>query len=81
MRGALPLALSGPQGYGAVLGVIATPILIVNAFAPSAFAVIVDGIGWHSALYALLAGSIATWIALEMMARWYARARPAAGAA
>ena len=40
VRGAVPLALFGVKGYGAVLGVIATPILIVNAFSPAIFAVV-----------------------------------------
>ena len=31
VRGAVPLALFGTQGYGAVLGLIATPIVVVNA--------------------------------------------------
>ena len=55
VRGAVPLALFGTKGYGAVLGLIATPILLVNAFSPTLFAVIVDQVGWHNALYALLA--------------------------
>ena len=71
VRGALPLALFGTQGYGAVLGLIATPILLVNAFSPTLFALIVDQIGWHNAIYTLLAGSIVTWIAIELMSRWY----------
>ncbi len=81
VRGALPLALFGAKGYGAVLGLIATPILLVNAFSPTLFALIVDQIGWHRAIYALLAGSVLTWIAIELMSRWYegaqARARVA----
>ena len=71
VRGALPLALFGTKGYGAVLGLIATPILLVNAFSPTLFALIVDQIGWHTAIYTLLAGSIVTWIAIELMSRWY----------
>ena len=71
VRGALPLALFGTKGYGAVLGLIATPILLVNAFSPTLFALIVDQIGWHNAIYTLLAGSIVTWIAIELMSRWY----------
>lgn len=71
VRGALPLALFGAKGYGAVLGLIATPILFVNAFSPAVFAFIVDQIGWHSAVYALLASSLLTWIAIELMSRWY----------
>jgi len=49
VRGAVPLALFGARGYGAVLGVIATPILVVNAASPTVFAWIVDRWGWGSA--------------------------------
>jgi MFS family permease len=75
VRGAVPLALFGTQGYGAVLGLIATPILLVNAFSPTLFALIVDQVGWHNALYVLLACSILTWLAIELMSRWYEGAR------
>lgn len=75
VRGAVPLALFGAQGYGAVLGLIATPILLVNAFSPALFALIVDLIGWQTSIYALLASSILTWLAIELMSRWYERAR------
>src|SRR6185503_15938919 len=53
VRGAVPLALFGAKGYGTVLGVIATPILLVNAFSPTVFALLVDQFGWHTSLYAL----------------------------
>ena len=46
VRGAVPLALFGAKGYGAVLGVIATPVLVVNAASPTVFAWIVDRWGW-----------------------------------
>jgi hypothetical protein len=75
VRGAVPLALFGAEGYGAVLGLIATPILLVNAFSPSLFALIVDWVGWQNALYSLLAGAVATWLAIELMSRWYEGAR------
>lgn len=75
VRGAVPLALFGAEGYGAVLGLIATPILLVNAFSPTLFALIVDQIGWHNGLYVLLASSILTWLAIELMSRWYEGAR------
>jgi hypothetical protein len=75
VRGAVPLALFGTQGYGAVLGLIATPILLVNAFSPALYALIVDTVGWHNALYALLACSMLTWLAIELMSRWYEGAR------
>src|SRR5262245_4505861 len=75
VRGAVPLALFGTQGYGTVLGLIATPILLVNAFSPSAFALLVDWIGWQISLYALFGCSLVTWMAMELMSRWYERAQ------
>ena len=54
VRGAVPLALFGVKGYGSVLGLIATPILLVNAFSPAIFALLVDQFGWQTSLYALL---------------------------
>lgn len=74
-RGAVPLALFGTNGYGAVLGLIATPILLVNAFSPAVFAMLVDQFGWQVSLYATLGCSIATWVAIELMSRWYESAQ------
>jgi predicted MFS family arabinose efflux permease len=71
VRGAVPLALFGQTGYGAVLGLLATPILIVNAAAPTLFAMIVERWGWHSAQLVLVATSAASWLAIELMSRWY----------
>jgi MFS family permease len=71
VRGAVPLALFGTNGYDAVLGLIATPILLVNAFSPAVFALLVDQFGWQVSLYAMLGCSIATWVAIEFMSRWY----------
>src|SRR5262252_3300377 len=71
VRGAVPLALFGAAGYGAVLGVIATPILLVNAFSPAVFALLVDQIGWQASLYTLLGCAVLTWLAIELMSRWY----------
>ena len=42
MRGAVPLALFGPKGYGEVLGILATPYLLLAAVAPAAFALVVE---------------------------------------
>ena len=71
VRGAVPLALFGTKGYGEVLGLIATPILLVNAFSPAVFALIVDRFGWQMSLYALMGCSILTLLAIELMSRWY----------
>ena len=75
VRGAVPLALFGAKGYGTVLGVIATPILIVGAAAPTVFALMVDGLGWHTSLIVLLVCATLSWIAIELMSRWYAAAQ------
>src|SRR5262245_4287074 len=63
VRGAVPLALFGAKGYGEVLGIIAAPVLLVNAFAPTIFALLADQFGWHTSLHVLFSCAIATWIA------------------
>ena len=71
VRGAVPLALFGEKGYGEVLGLIATPILVVNAMSPAALATIVDLFGWEKAKFSLIGLALLTWLAIELMARWY----------
>jgi len=78
VRGAVPLALFGVKGYGAVLGLIATPVLVVNAASPTVFAWIVDRWGWGTGRLSLLVGCSAAWLAMELMSRWYERQRAAA---
>jgi hypothetical protein len=80
VRGAVPLALFGAQGYGTVLGVIAMPVLVVGAVSPTVFAWIVDRWGWGAGRVALLVGCSAAWLAMEVMSRWYERRRAAAAA-
>ncbi|MEO8719348.1 MAG: hypothetical protein ABI423_14120, partial [Burkholderiales bacterium] len=75
VRGAVPLALFGANGYGAVLGVLATPILIVNAASPTLFSLIVDAWGWQAAEVMLIGAAAASWLAMEAMSRWYERER------
>jgi hypothetical protein len=77
VRGAVPLALFGARGYGAVLGLIATPVLVVNAASPTVFAWIVDRWGWGTGRVALLVSCSAAWLAMELMSRWYERRRGA----
>jgi hypothetical protein len=77
VRGAVPLALFGARGYGAVLGSIATPVLVVNAASPTVFAWIVDRWGWGTGRVTLLVGCSAAWLAMEVMSRWYERQRAA----
>ena len=75
VRGALPLALFGSERYGTLLGMLATPILIVNAASPTLFAMIIDHYGWQSAQWTLAAIALIACVAMEMMSRWYERAR------
>jgi hypothetical protein len=75
VRGAVPLALFGAQGYGAVLGLLATPILVVNAASPTLFALVVDAWGWNTAEIVLLACAASSWLAMEAMSRWYEKQR------
>ena len=75
VRGAVPLALFGATGYGTVLGLIATPVLIVNAASPTLFALLVDGWGWQVAQWVLVAAAAASCLAMELMSRWYERNR------
>jgi hypothetical protein len=77
VRGAVPLALFGAKGYGAVLGAIATPVLVISAASPTAFAWIVDRWGWGTARGVLLVSCSAAWLAMELMSRWYERQRGA----
>lgn len=71
VRGAVPRAVFGSKGYGAVLGAIATPVLVVNAASPSAFTWITDHWDWEFGRMSLLVGASAAWIAMELMSRWY----------
>jgi MFS family permease len=75
VRGAVPLALFGRDGYGEILGLIATPVVVVYATAPTLFALIVDRWGWQTAELALLSASAASCVAMEVMSRWYERQR------
>lgn len=57
-RGAVPLALFGRTGYGEVLGTIAAPALILNAIAPTLFAILLERGGAHAAMGVTLAFGI-----------------------
>ncbi len=72
-RGAVPLALFGADGYGKVLGIIATPFLIFNALSPMLFAFVVDAWGYRVGTWILFALAIASMACMEIMALWYRR--------
>ncbi len=57
-RGAVPLALFGPDRYPVVMGRLARPALLASAAAPSLGAVLIDRIGPEATLTALAAVSL-----------------------
>ena len=57
----------------AVLGVLATPIVLVNAAAPTLFSLIVDRWGWSVAEIVLLACASSACVGIELMNAWYRR--------
>ncbi len=73
MRGAVPLALFGPKGYGEVLGILATPYLLLAAIAPAAFAVVVERYGYGTGEAILFVAGLLSFLGMEVMAHWYRR--------
>jgi MFS family permease len=71
VRGAVPLALFGPRRYGEVLGILATPYLLLAAIAPAAFALAVEHYGYAAAEAILLGAGLFSFLGMELMARWY----------
>ena len=73
MRGAVPLALFGAKGYGEVLGILATPYLLLAAIAPAAFALVVERWGYGAGEAILLGAGLVSLLSMEVMALWYRR--------
>jgi len=77
-RGAVPLALFGPQGYGAILGVLATPYLILGAVSPAALALVLERHGVIAADAVVLVAGLCAATGMEILAFWYWRHQRAA---
>ena len=73
VRGAVPLALFGAEGYGAVLGLIATPVLLFGALSPLLFALIVDAWDYRTGTWVLFGVALLSLAAMEIMGAWYRR--------
>jgi len=73
VRGAVPLALFGAKGYGEVLGILATPYLLLAAVSPAAFALVVERWGYGVGEAILFAAGLVSFLAMEVMALWYRR--------
>jgi hypothetical protein len=69
VRGAVPLALFGTQGYGTILGRIAAPGLVVAAIAPTASAWIMERFGTPALLGVLMLFSLASFAGMVYVAR------------
>ncbi|WP_294167119.1 MFS transporter [Pseudomonas sp.] len=64
-RGTLPLALFGPQGYGARMGLLARPVLVAQACGPIASAFVLESFG-----ASVLIGVMCGLLFLCFMATW-----------
>lgn len=73
VRGAVPLALFGAAGYGHILGVLATPYLLINAVAPLAFAIIIERGGYDLGQWVLFGFALISLVAMEALAIWHRR--------
>jgi predicted MFS family arabinose efflux permease len=73
VRGAVPLALFGAKGYGEILGILATPYLVLAALAPSAFALVVERWGYGAGEAILLGAGLVSLLGMEVLTRWYRR--------
>ena len=67
------LALFGAKGYGEILGILATPYLLLAAVAPAAFAVVVERYGYNAGEAILFVAGLLSFLGMEVMARWYRR--------
>ncbi|MEO0800121.1 MAG: MFS transporter [Pseudomonadota bacterium] len=79
VRGAVPLALFGPDGYGRILGILATPVLLCNAVSPVVFAWLVDTFGMQAATWSLMATALVGLAMMELLAAWYRSVQATAG--
>jgi hypothetical protein len=70
-RGAVPLALFGPEGYGARLGRLAAPSFVAEAAAPIIYAAAIDRSGvWTGLILAASAAGLA-WVGIFALSSLY----------
>ena len=81
LRGALPLSIIGPQGYGELLGRIAAPTLYMSALSPVLFAEILERFGAPAGATVLWLAGMAGLVAAALLvrhSRGASRAKPSA---
>ena len=72
-KGAVPLMLFGPKGYGEVLGIISAPNLVLNAAAPLLFALLLNVTSAQAALLMAAAAALASTSCMVLLARLHGR--------
>jgi len=72
-KGAVPLALFGPRGYGEVLGAITAPSLFLNAAAPLLFALLLAAAPAQAAMLAAGAAGLASLLFMAWLSRLHPR--------
>jgi MFS family permease len=73
IKGIIPLSLFGQQGYGLVIGTLTAPQLILNAVAPTLFALVLDLAGPRGGLLVAIVFAFASFAAMLFLARRYPR--------
>jgi MFS family permease len=68
-RGAVPLALFGPSGYGRLIGRIARPALLMTAIAPVAVAFVAEHTSYMSALGVAACFALAAFVSFLVVKR------------
>ena len=58
-----------------MLGILATPYLLLAALSPAAFAVVVERWGYGVGEAIMLGAGLVSFLAMEVMALWYRRQR------
>jgi hypothetical protein len=73
-KGAVPLALFGPRGFGEVLGVISAPNLVLNAAAPLLFALLLAAASAQTAIMVAGASALASCLFMLWLTRLHRHA-------
>jgi hypothetical protein len=70
VQGSLPLALFGPGGYGARLGIMASVRQVLASVAPFALAFLIEALGVRLALWIIAGVALLGLLCLMQVARW-----------
>lgn len=72
-RGIVPLALFGREGYGAMIGLLAAPVLVAQAASPAALAIVSSTYGPRALFAACAALTLIAFIAMTTLAWRFGR--------